>query len=210
MKSFSILLFTFVLLLLAPHLTSAVFPPEAIEIPYQINNSDRIVIGTVSDIEVHDSFKNNTITVDEWLYNPLPEKIIIVRTTSWAEEAKFTQNESVLLMLNDQRPDKGVFYMSFGEVGKRPVSDRDAVIKELKAQGKWKVEDQIGNTIIAGMIENTTIKQKENITENKTGIVDTGIKQENSTQKSKNTPFISPIWLLLTVFGAVRYMKKLS
>ena len=35
--------------------------------------------------------------------------------------------------------------MDFGELGKHPVSDRDTVIKELKALGKWKGEDQIGN-----------------------------------------------------------------
>lgn len=99
------------------------------------------------------------------------------------DEAEFTKNESALLMLKDVDLNKQLFDVTFGFPGKRPVSDRDAVIKELKAQGKWKVEDQIGNTIIAGMIENTTIKQKatikqkENITENKTGIVDTGIKE---------------------------------
>jgi hypothetical protein len=36
---------------LAPKLAAALFTPEAEEIPYQINNSDRIVIGTVSEIE---------------------------------------------------------------------------------------------------------------------------------------------------------------
>jgi hypothetical protein len=55
----------------------------------------------------------------------------------WADEARFTQNESILLMLNDQRANMGVFYMVFGDVGKHPISDKDAVIKELKAQGKW-------------------------------------------------------------------------
>ena len=147
------ILFTFILLLLTSSLAAAIFTPEASEIPYQINNSDHIVIGTVSEVETHDNFANNTITVDEWLYNPLSEKTIIVRTTSWAEDARFTKNESVLLMLNDkspipisnENPEKGVFYMDFGELGKHPVSDRDTVIKELKALSKWKEEDQTGN-----------------------------------------------------------------
>lgn len=147
------LLFTLILLLLTSSLAAAAFTPEAGEIPYQINNSDHIVIGTVSEVETQDNFANNTIIVDEWLYNPLSEKTIIVRTTSWAEDARFTKNESVLLMLNDkspipisnENPEKGVFYMDFGELGKHPVSDRDTVIKELKALGKWKGEDQIGN-----------------------------------------------------------------
>jgi hypothetical protein len=136
--SFSIL-FTLTLLLLAPKLAAALFTSEAEEIPYQINNSDRIVIGTVSEIDVCDYYTNNSITVKEWLYNPLPEKTIIVRnnigTNVWTEdEAEFTQNESVLLMLMDQRPDKGVFRMFIGFPGKHPVSDRDAVIEALKAQ----------------------------------------------------------------------------
>ena len=158
------ILFTFILLLLTSSLAAAVFTQEASEIPYQINNSDHIVIGTVSEVETHDDFANNTITVDEWLYNPLSEKVIIVRTTSWAEDARFSKNESVLLMLNDkspipisnENPEKGVFYMDFGELGKHSVSDRDAVIKELKAQGKWEKEDQIGN------ISNSTGNSTEN------------------------------------------------
>jgi hypothetical protein len=141
------------LFLLTASLAAALFTTEAGEIPYQINNSDHIVIGTVSNIEAQDNTANNTITVDEWLYNPLPNNSIIVRTTSWAEDARFSKNESVLLMLNDknpiptsnENPEKGVFYMDFGELGKHPVSDRDAVIKELKTLGKWKGEDQIGN-----------------------------------------------------------------
>jgi hypothetical protein len=223
------ILFTFVLLLLAPSLAAAAFSPEAGEISYQINNSDHIVIGTVSAIELHDNFTNNIITVDEWLYNPLPEKTIITRTTFWAEDARFTQNESVLLMLNDkspipelndQSPEKGVFYLDFGELGKHPVSDKDAVIKELKAQGKWEGEDQAGNiTNEGGIAANTgTIgEQKENITDNKT--IDSGKavnigtagKQEDKsdlTQKPNNIPFISSLWVFVIVFGAVLYLKK--
>lgn len=145
------MLFTFVLLLLTPGLATALFSTEVTEIPYQINNSDRIVIGTVSKIDACDYYTNNTITVKEWLYNPLPETTIIVRTNvgtnaSQEDEAQFTQNESVLLMLMDQRPDEGIFRTFLGFPGKHPLSDRDVVIKELKAQGKWKGGDQIGNT----------------------------------------------------------------
>ena len=35
--------------------------------------------------------------------------------------------------------------MSLGSAGKHPVSDREAVIETLKAQGKWKGEDQTVN-----------------------------------------------------------------
>jgi hypothetical protein len=141
---FSMLL-TLILFLLTASLATASFAIEAGEISYQINNSDHIVIGIVSNIEAQDNTANNSITVDEWLYNPLPTNSIIVKTTSWAEDARFDKNESVLLMLNDkspiplsnESPEKGVFYMDFGELGKHPVSDRNAVIKELQVQGKW-------------------------------------------------------------------------
>jgi hypothetical protein len=232
LNSFYMLMFTFVLLLLAPNLSAAVFSPEAFEIPYQINNSDHIVIGTVSEIEVHNLMNNTTITVDEWLYNPLPENTIIVRSTGWAEDARFTQNESVLLMLNDksplstlddhQSPEKGVFYMGFGEVGKHPISDRDAVIQALKAQGKWKGEDQTGNktnetkTIIS---TGTVGNQKENVTENKTvdsgkeeniGTVDKQEEKPDTTHKLNRIPFISSFCALAIVLGTVVYLRKMK
>ena len=71
--SFSIL-FTIVLLLMVPNLVSAAMSTEATDIPYQINNSDRIVIGTLSDIEVRDYYTNNTIAVDEWPFNPYQQR----------------------------------------------------------------------------------------------------------------------------------------
>jgi hypothetical protein len=195
------MLCTFVLLLLAPNPTAALYTQEAAEIPYQINNSDRIVIGTVSEINVSDYYTNNTITVKEWLYNPLPTKTIIVRTNigtnAWQEdEAEFTLKESVLLMLKDQRPDKGVFRMSLGFAGKHPVSDRDSVITALKAQGKWKGYNQTGNQTneIAVTANTGTVgKQEGNL---------------NPIPKSKITPFLSSIWALATIFGAAMYLRK--
>ena len=68
------ILFTLMLLLLAPNLAAAALAPETAEIPYQINNSDRIVIGTVSKIIDYGRYTITTITVNEWLYNPLPAK----------------------------------------------------------------------------------------------------------------------------------------
>jgi hypothetical protein len=45
---------------------------EATKIPYQVSNSDRIIIGTVSKIDEYNNYTIFTITVKEWLYNPLP------------------------------------------------------------------------------------------------------------------------------------------
>jgi hypothetical protein len=157
------------------------------------------VIGTVSEIHTYDDYTDNTITVKEWLYNPIPAETIRVRTEMgtnlWVEdEAEFTLNESVLLMLKDENIDKQLFRVPAGS--KDSVSDRDAVIEELKAQGKWQDQNQIVNkTNNTGMSNNkgTASEQDEN---------------SNLTPKSKNTPFISPIWVFATVLGAVIYTKK--
>jgi hypothetical protein len=133
-------------------------------------------------------------------------------------EAKFNLNESVLLMLKDEDPEKQLFRVAIGEPGKHPVSDREAVIQELVAQGKLQEENQTGNeTNDSGMVENTETKgnEKGNITENK--IVDSG-KEENtgvdkqkgagSSIESKRVPFISPIWALAILLGAIMYLRR--
>lgn len=220
---FSILLFTFVLLLLAPNLAAAAIAEEATRIPYQVNNSDRIIIGTVSDIDTYSDSTVFTIAVKEWLYNPLPTETIKVRsrtgTNVWVEdEIELAQNESALLMLKDENLYQMLFRVPLGI--KYPVSDRDAVIEALKAQGKWNGEDQTGNKTNETETMNkteVTSSQKENITENK--IVDnrkaentvTVGKQEgesNTNQRSNSIPFISFFWVLAVVLGAVVYVRK--
>jgi hypothetical protein len=184
------ILFTLTLLLLcAPGPAAALLIPEAAEIPYQVNTSDRIIIGTVSEVDVHYDHTIFTITVEEWLYNPLPAEKIKVRTETgkyvWTEDqAEFTLNESVLLMLRDENLDKQLFSVSVGFPGKRPVSDRDAVIEELKAQGKWREENQ---------------------TENETNSVGTAGEQpadSNSPSNTESTPFTGILWLIVAVLGA--------
>ncbi|WP_240664559.1 hypothetical protein [Methanosarcina sp. MSH10X1] len=195
------------------------------EIPYQVNNSDRIVVGTVSKVIDYGRYTITTITVNEWLYNPLPAKTIKVRTETgsiqWTEdEAEFTKNESVLIMLKEVDPDKQLFNVIFGFPGKHPATDRDTVIKELKAQGKWLEENQIENkTDETKQIENADFagKQEGNQTGNQTN--DTGMtknaetadeqkESSNQTQKSNTTPFMSPIYLLVIILGAVIYIRR--
>lgn len=120
---------------------STSWAPEAREIPYQVNHSDRIVIGTVK--ELHTGFENTDviISVDEWLKNPLLRNEITVVTERGSFRimvgaANFSVGENVLLMLKDENVKKGKFSMPFMELGKRPVSDRDAVIKEVAALPK--------------------------------------------------------------------------
>lgn len=188
------ILFTLILLLLTPNLTKAELISEASEIPFQVNKSDRIMIGTVSGIDIHYNYTIYTITVEEWIYNPLPIQVIKVRTeigtNFWTEdEAEFTQNESMIVMLKDENPDQQLFRVAIGFPGKHPVSDREVIINELKAQGKWQEEDQ-NKTDDTEVVENT---EKADGQEEKSGFA----------QKSNSTPFISPAWTLVAILGAV-------
>jgi hypothetical protein len=144
-------IFAFALLIMFPSLTTAMLDAKTAEIPYQIQNSDRIVLGTVSEIKPYSTYTMCTITVKEWLYNPLLVDTIKVETrigtnVSFEDEAEFAKNESVLLMLKDINLKNQLFVVTFGFPGKHPISDRNAVIKVLKAQGKWYEVDQTLNT----------------------------------------------------------------
>lgn len=191
--------FAFLLLFLATNLTAAMIAEEATKIPYQINNSDRIIIGTVSGIDKYYSYTIYTITVKEWLYNPIPVKTIKISSkigtnVAVEDEVEFAQNESALLMLKDEDLDKQLFRVPLGL--KYPVSDRDAVIEELKVQGKWQEENQTGNkTKEIEVVENTGTK---------------GEKEENSnhTTKSNTIPFMNLLCVLAAMLGATIYLRR--
>lgn len=211
--------FTLILLLLVPNFAAASFTAEAGEIPYQINSSDRIVIGTVSRIDMFRDHMIATIKVNEWLYNSLPTKTIKVRSgigtnIMMSTEPNFIQNESVLLMLNDIDLDQQLFHVAIGEPGKHPISDRDAVVKELKTQGKWPEENQTGNkTNETEVVENTEKgnEQEEDQTVNNTNGTrtaentgTTGEQEESSNQTQTNTiPFMSPVSVIAAMLGAI-------
>lgn len=219
------ILFTLMLLLLVPNITAAMLAEEVTKIPYQVNNSDRIVIGTVSKIDTYPTYTIYTISVKEWLYNPQPLKKIKVKSNMgsnlWVEdEVEFTKNESAILMLKDENLGKQLFKVFVGIAGKRPVSDRDAVIKELKTQGKWPEENQIENkTNETKQIGNAELlgKQKENQTENKTndtemtentGIIGEQEENSNHTQKSNTTPFMNPVSVIAIMLGTIVYIRR--
>ncbi len=107
------------------------------EISYQVPRADRIVTGTVTDIQAFYDYTIVTIEVDCWLKNPLPAKAITVRTECGTgvrteDEASFVANETVILMLEDVDASENRFRMVCGEVGKHPISDRDAILEELE------------------------------------------------------------------------------
>ncbi|HEY3363056.1 MAG TPA: hypothetical protein VGK06_14875 [Methanosarcina sp.] len=193
------ILFTLMLLLLVPNLAAALIDAEAAKIPYQVNNSDRIVIGTVSKIDTYSSYTIYTVTVKEWLYNPIPAETIKIKsqigTNIFVEdEVVFAQNESALLMLNDENLDELLFRVPLGI--KYPVSDRDAVIEELKAQGKWPEENQTEN-------KTNDTEMTKNV-----GTIDEQEESSNQTHKSNTAPFISSIYMLAATVGAIIYIKR--
>jgi hypothetical protein len=119
--------------LLSNSAVSTLWAPEAGEILFQVNHSDRIVIGTVKELRPSFEYTDVIISVDEWLKNPLPRNEITVRTERGTNAftvgaANFTVGEKVLLMLKDVDAEKWKFSMPFMELGKRSVSDRDEVI----------------------------------------------------------------------------------
>lgn len=215
---------TFILLLLTPSLATAMLEAKTAEIPYQINNSDRIAVGIVNEIHTYETHTIYSISIQEWLYNPLPLKTINVESQIGTnmrveDQVEFTKNESALLMLKDVNLKKQLFGVTFGFPGKHSVSDRDAVIEELKTQGKLPEENQIENkTNETKQIENTEFlgKQKENQTENKTnntGMAEntgTTVKQKeniNNNQKSNAIPFMSPVSAIAVMLGVV-YIRR--
>jgi hypothetical protein len=135
MKHASALL-ALLLIIVSANITAAMLIEEADEIPYQVSRADRIVIGTVTYIQSFYNYRVVTIEVDEWLSNPLPAKTITVRTEGgtnvWVEdEASFALNETAILMLEDVDVSEHRFKMVCGEVGKHPLSDRDAILEEI-------------------------------------------------------------------------------
>ena len=123
-------------------------------------------------------------------------------------------------MLKDENLDKQLFSVTFGFPGKHPVSDRDAVIKELKTQGKWPEENQTGNkTNETEIVDNTGIvgQQEENQTVNdandtktteNTGTTTEQEENSNQTRKPNTTPFMSPICVLAAMLGTIIYIRR--
>ncbi len=233
LKQSPILLITLALCLLSLTASPAAAEliAESAEIPYQVNHSDRIAIGTVGKITPYYDHTIFLITVEEWLYNPLPVETIKVRTETgtgvWTEDQpEFEENEEVLLMLKDIDLEHRIFKLSVEEPGKRPVSDRDAVIEELKVQGKWQGGDEIDDDGTASEpeegeegegpateSENTPfIGQEGNETgeDGTAGEPEEGEEGEGPATESESTPFVNSVWVIAAVVGAVFVFRKIK
>ncbi|SNQ61421.1 hypothetical protein [Candidatus Methanoperedens nitratireducens] len=82
------LLWIFALILFSNAAVSTSWAPEALEIPYQVNHSDRIVIGTVKEQHAGFEYTDVIVSGNEWLKNPLPRN-----------EITLEQNEVQMLLL---------------------------------------------------------------------------------------------------------------
>ena len=145
MKQINIL-FVLILVLVSTNVATAALTAESAKIPYQINHSDRIIIGTVTDIQPFYDYTIVTIGVDEWLMNPLSTETITVRTkigtNFWTEdEPTFVLNETIILMLEDVNINEDRFGVVFGTPGKHPLFDKDDVLQELAAREQAQIED---------------------------------------------------------------------
>jgi len=146
-------LLTLLLLLASANTATAALIAEAAEIPYQINHSDRIIIGTVTDIQPFYDHTIVTICVDEWLMNPLSTKTITIRTDIGTnvcaeDEPGFTLNETVILMLEDMDLDGNRFKVVFGEPGKHPIPDKDEILIELESGKEFHSPDDSEDEMI--------------------------------------------------------------
>ncbi|NPE29219.1 hypothetical protein HNV12_14915 [Methanococcoides sp. SA1] len=118
------------------------WPPEVAEIQCQIENSDRIITGNVTDIEEFDNYTLVTIGISEWLMNPLPQDEIVVRTeigisSGVVGEATFYQNEGFVLMLKAINASKNEFKVTFAENGKHNLSEKERIMKELPQESPF-------------------------------------------------------------------------
>ena len=130
-------LLAMLLILASANTTAAMLVEGADDISYQVPRADRIVEGTVTDVQTFYDHTVVTIKVDCWLKNPLPAKAITVKTecgtgVRTGDEVSFAANETAILMLEDVNASENRFRMVCGGVGKHPPSDRDAILEELE------------------------------------------------------------------------------
>jgi hypothetical protein len=201
------------------------------------NYSDTILIGTVKEIlpsrwnTIDGRQPNKTLTelnpideliytdiiinVDKYFKNPLASHEVIVRVINGTvgnvsmksdAEPKFEKGEKVLLyLIKDTNP-------STKNIGSEHFIVTDFYESKFTLTDDGKAIGFDENTTLNELLN--TIKQINNNT-NDNGIAKTigtvGKREGNlSTPKSKSAPFLSSIWVLATIFGAVMYLRKIN
>ena len=112
------------------------WPSEVSELSYQVDHSDRIVVGNVIDIQIFYDYTLVTMEVDDWLMNSLPSEEITIKTEIGTNvilegEPTFTENETTILMLKDVNVSENMFRVRWGDVGKHPISEKETIEKEI-------------------------------------------------------------------------------
>ena len=130
------LLIILMLIFASANVAVASYAPQTSKISFQVDYSDRIVIGTVMDIQTFYNYTLVTIEVNEWLMNPLHSEKITVKTdmgTNVVVEGNptFTENETTILMLEDVNVSENIFRVRWGELGKHPISEKETIEKEI-------------------------------------------------------------------------------
>ncbi|MDF1557832.1 MAG: hypothetical protein P1P80_06600 [ANME-2 cluster archaeon] len=153
------ILFTLLFLMALANSAAADIASEALEIPYQVQNADRVISGTVVDIHQSNFHTIVTIQVDEWLMNPLPMKTITIRTEGGKNlyiegQATFNADETVLLMLKDVDIRENRFNVLWGEPGKHPVSDRGEVLRAISLKERFDDQRNQTSEVLTGEIIN--------------------------------------------------------
>ncbi|WP_406656996.1 hypothetical protein V7O62_00190 [Methanolobus sp. ZRKC2] len=130
------IIISLIIALLVIPTASAELPAESAEISYQVEHSDRIVIGTVTEIQSYYDYSIITVEAHEWLMNPISSPAIKIKTgigtnLDTEDEARFSVNETAILMLKETDLESNAFRVAVGEPGKHPLSDKDAITNEI-------------------------------------------------------------------------------
>jgi len=198
-----------ILIFSSTNATATIWIPEAFEIPYQINHSDRIITGTVTDIQQYYAHTEVTIEVDEWLMGPLPleEITLITEIGKFSErmgEPKFTENETVLLMLKDVDVSDNRFKVLYGEPGKHLLSDKDIILRELDHKNKTEPGKHLlsDKDIILRELDHKN-KTTEFVLAN-----EATLESESKNKTDEEIPFIGIAGMSIAASGAFLLLKK--
>ncbi len=140
----------FLIILLIVPTASAELTAESAEISYQVEHSDRIAVGKVTEIQRFYDYSIVTIEIKEWLMNPISSTEIKIQTkigtnVDTEDEPRFTVSESAILMLTDADLENNTFQVTVGEPGKHSLSDLDEIVNEISkiqsAQNHANLED---------------------------------------------------------------------
>lgn len=126
---------------------AAEWPSESARLADYVEESDRIMIGMVTDIERYDDFEDVWIGVYEWLKNGDNSEQIILRIEGSAasKELELGTGEEVLLMLEEidmERGYFGLYRLNSDKPSKYPITTRNEVLSFVEKSSENKTQAQ--------------------------------------------------------------------